>query len=221
MTLRPWTQDEIDVLTAAYPDTPTAAISASLGRTDQQVYAKAAALGLKKSAAYLAGPHACRLRRGDNTGAAHRFTPGQQPWNAGLKGWQAGGRSVDTRFKPGRTPQEAHNYLPVGSLRLSKDGYLERKVTDDPRLYPARRWVALHRLVWEATHGPVPAGHIVVFKPGLKTTVEAEVTLDRLECISRVEHMARNTYHQYPKEIAQAIQLKGALTRQINRRSKA
>lgn len=218
MTRRPWTPDEVVVLTAAYPDTPTEALAATLRRPVRAVYNKARALGLKKSEAYLASPAACRLRRGDNVGAAHCFRPGQQPWNAGLKGWQAGGRSAETRFKAGRTPQEAANYKPVGSLRLSRDGYLERKVSDDRSVYPARLWVALHRLVWEAAHGPVPAGHIVVFKPGLKTMAEEEVTLDRLELITRAENMARNTCHNYPKEVAQAIQLKGALTRQINKR---
>jgi hypothetical protein len=33
--------------------------------------------------------------------------------------------------------------------------------------------------------------------------------------------MARNTLHRYPKPIAQAIQLRGALNRQINKRVRA
>jgi hypothetical protein len=33
-----------------------------------------------------------------------------------------------------------------------------------------RNWVAVHRLVWEQAHGPVPPGHIVVFRPGRHTT---------------------------------------------------
>ena len=219
MTRHPWTPSDMDTLAASYPDTPTSILALAFGRTERAIYQQARLLGLKKSAAYLASPHACRLRRGDDVGAANRYQPGTKPWNAGLKGWTAGGRSAETRFKAGRTPQEAANYKPVGSLRLSRDGYLERKMTDSRDSYPARRWVALHRLVWEATHGPVPAGHIIAFRPGLKTTVEEEVTLDRLECITRAENMARNTYHQYPKEVALAIQAKGALTRQINKRS--
>ena len=217
MARRFWNALEVSHLVAAYADTPTKDLAKVLGHSVRAVYAKAKALGLKKSDAYLAGPHACRLRRGD-VGAEHRFRPGQQPWNAGLKGFQAGGRSAETRFKAGRPPQQAKNYKPIGSLRLNADGYLERKMSDDQSFSPARRWVALHRLVWEAANGPVPAGHIVVFKPGMKTTAEAEVTLDRLECITRIENMRRNTYHQYPKEVAQVIQLKGALTRQINKR---
>lgn len=41
MTRRPWTPDEVAVLTAAYPDTPTEALARSLGRTAQQVYMQA------------------------------------------------------------------------------------------------------------------------------------------------------------------------------------
>lgn len=214
-----WNALEVEYLVAAYPDTPTEALAATLRRPVRAVYGKARALGLKKSAAYLASPHACRLRRGDNVGAKYRFQPGQKPWNAGLD-WQAGGRSVETRFKPGRKPEEASNYRPIGSLRLSRDGYLERKVSDDQSVYPARRWVAVHRLVWEAAHGPVPAGHLVVFRPGQHTTTEAEITLDRVECITRRENMARNTVHNLPKPLAQLVQLQGALNRQINKRSK-
>lgn len=214
-----WNALEIDLLMAAYPDTPTAALATTLGRPVRAIYAKATALGLKKSAAYLAGPHACRLRRGGGVGAEYRFRPGQKPWNAGLD-WQAGGRSVETRFKAGRPPREAHNYRPIGSTRASRDGYLEVKITDDPSLYPARRWVAYHRLVWEAAHGPVPAGHLVVFKPGQHTLDESEITLDRLECITRRENMARNTVHNLPKPIARLVQLQGAVNRQINKRSK-
>ncbi len=219
MTRRPWTPDEVAVLTAAYPDTPTEALATSLGRPVRAVYHKAKALGLRKSAAYLAGPHACRLRSGDNVGIGQRFQPGLVPWNKGMKGLRTGGEAG--WFRPGRPPQEASNYRPIGSVRLSKDGYLERKVSDDRTSYPARRWVAVHRLVWEAAHGPVPQGSIVVFRPGLHTTEVEHITLDRLECITRRENMARNTVHNLPKPLAQLVRLQGVMRRQISKRSKA
>jgi hypothetical protein len=34
--------------------------------------------------------------------------------------------------------------------------------------------------------------------------------------MSRAESMRRNSYHNYPKELAQLIQLRGALNRKIN-----
>lgn len=112
-----------------------------------------------------------------------------------------------------------HNYVPIGTERI-KDGVLARKVTDDPSMYPARRWVPVHRMVWEAKHGPVPAGHVVRFLPGMKTLVASEITENKLELVTLAENMRRNTLHRYPKDVVQLIQLRGALNRKINRRSK-
>lgn len=216
MSKRKWTDAEIGALTRLYPDTPTKDIAKQLDKTDQQVYSKAAALGLKKSAAYLAGPHACRLRRGDSVGSGTRFKPGLTPWNKGQP-HPPRGRSAETQFKKGEMSGAAqHNYVPIGSTRITRDGALERKVTDDPTLYPAKRWAPVTRLVWEAAHGPVPDKHVVRFLPGLQTVIEAEITPGKLECISLAENMRRNSYHNYPPEIAKAIQLRGALNRKIN-----
>jgi len=145
-----------------------------------------------------------------------QFKPGQIPWNKGIH-FEAGGRSAETRFKKGCMSGAAqHNYVPIGTLRISKDGYLERKFTDNPAIAPAMRWEAVHRLVWKAAHGPIPDGHIVVYRPGMKTVVEEEVTLDRLECIHRSENMRRNTAYRDP-ELGKLYQLKGAIARQVNR----
>lgn len=46
------------------------------------------------------------------------------------------------------------------------------------------------------------------------------VTPDSVELITRQELMKRNTLHRYPKPIAQLIQLRGALNRQINKRDR-
>jgi hypothetical protein len=125
-----------------------------------------------------------------------------------------------TQFKPGRRPEEARNYRPVGSVRVTRDGYLERKVTDDTSVYPARRWVAVHRLVWEAVNGPMPRGYIVVFKPGMASSDPDMITIDRVELISRAELMRRNTRHSLPPELNALISTKARLTRLINEREK-
>ncbi len=79
----------------------------------------------------------------------------------------------------------------------------------------------MHRLVWIAANGPVPEGHIVVFKPGRRTTELKEITPDAVELITRVENMRRNTVHaKYPRELARLVQLRGVLSRQINRKAK-
>jgi hypothetical protein len=221
-TRRYWTPDELAQLRAMYADHPTREIAELLNRSERSIYMQAAELRLTKSAEYLASPAACRLRRGDNIGFASRFKKGVVPANKGLRrpGW-ASGRMRETQFKKGRPAHEARNYAPIGSLRLSKEGYLERKVTDDPALIPKRRWVSVHRLVWEAANGSIPPGHAVVFKAGRRSVDPERITLDCLELVSRIELMRRNSYHnRYPKEICLAIQLRGALIRKINRRLK-
>lgn len=209
-----WTPAEVAVLVETYPHIPTEWLAAVFRLSLQQVYHKAASLGLRKSEAYLASEFASRLRRGDQVGASTRFRKGGTSWNKG-RSYTAGGRSAETRFKPGHRGGKAlENYKPVGSERLSKDGYLQRKINDD--LPIQRRWRAVHLIEWEAIHGPVPSGHALVFKDGDKTNI----TLENLELIPRAELMRRNSYHQYPKPIARVIQLRGAITRQINKRER-
>jgi hypothetical protein len=97
MNRKPWTAKEIELVRDLYPEVPTKLIAERLGRSVEKVYARAAKLGLHKSAEYLASPDACRLRRGDKVGLACRFQPGHAPANKGLRmpGW-APGRMAET-----------------------------------------------------------------------------------------------------------------------------
>jgi len=201
---RAWTDTEIAALRSLFPDMPNDSIAAALGRTDRAIKSMAQYLGLKKSAEY-------------HQKYTSRFQAGHTSWNKGKKGWKAGGRSAETRFKPGRDPKTAHNYLPIGTVRERDDGYLERKYTDDQSLYPAARWKLCHVECWEQHHGPVPENHVVAFINGDRR----DIRIDNLECISRAELMARNTVHTLPKELAELCQLRGALNRQINQRKSA
>ena len=201
-----WTKADKEALVRLYPETPNEVLSRVFGRPARAIGLMARSLGAKKSARYMAED-------------AARIKPGQQPWNKGGN-FNAGGRSVETRFQTGRLPCEAANYKPIGSTRITKDGYLERKVTDDKSIVPARRWVAVHRLVWESVNGPTPSGHIVVFRPGMHTTDPDQITPDRIECITRAENMRRNTYHRYGPEVAKLIQLRGAINRQIRKKER-
>lgn len=217
-----WTEAECELLRQRYADTKTADLAQALNRPVGSVHQHAAKLGLRKNLDLVAAMAREAMRNPAHGGRATQIKKGNVPANKGVKhpkGW-APGDMAKTQFKKGRPAHEARNYLPIGSLRLSKDGYLERKVTDDPTLYPARRWVAVHRLVWKEVNGPVPAGHAVVFKPGRKTTDPALITLDAVELVTRAELMARNTLHNLPKELAELVQLRGVLNRQINRKAK-
>lgn len=214
---RPWEPHEVLVIQDLYADVPTGDIAALLERTSSCVYQRAYQMGLKKSDAFLQSPHCRRLNGviGTNT----RFHKGLVPWNSGTKGVSdTHPNSRATQFKKGdRLGAAQHNYVPIGTLRVCADGYLERKVTDDPELLPVRRWVAVHRLVWEAANGPIPAGHVVTFKPGMKTAKLEEITTERLECISRGLLATRNHPRGKSPELAKLVQLKGAITRQVKR----
>lgn len=195
-------------------------IAAQLGLKVGLIYTMAKKLGLKKSKAFLNSDLSGRILRGKQhpTMISSRFKNGHQSWNKGIKGSTGLHKnSQATQFKVGRKPEESHNYKPIGSLRITSYGWLERKVSDDQSLAPARRWVALHRLVWEAKHGPIPKDHLITFKAGLKTTVETEVTIDRIECISKAENARRNSIWSNTPEMAKLYQLKGQITRQVNR----
>lgn len=210
-----WQLLEIVLLRRHFADSRTADLAQVLGRTYGPVARKASLLGLKKSEVFLNGPAAGRLD--GVTGSGNRFVSGSVPWNKG-KPFPARGRAVETQFKKGRPAEAASNYRPIGSLRINREGLLERKVTDDPALVPVRRWVGVHRLVWIETHGPIPAGHVVAFKAGRRTAELALITLDALELVTQAEMMRRNSFHQYGPEIAQLVQLRGAISRQINKR---
>lgn len=214
---RRWAEWELQLLRTHFADSRTIDIALALGRAYSGVARKALLLGLSKSAAFQASELSGRLgTRPVQPGIANRFQPGQAAWNKGAH-YQPGGRCAQTQFKPGRAAEDAYNYRPIGSLRVSRDGYLERKTTDDPARHPVRRWEPVHRLVWEAAHGPVPAGHVVVFKPGRRSTELDAITLDALELLTRQQLMARNSFHRYGPEVAQVVQLRAALSRRINR----
>jgi len=217
-----WTAAEDAHLRKRYPNERTADIARGMGLSPLQVSQHATALGLHKSAAYLASPAACRLRRGDEVGRAYRFPKGHVPANKGLRrpGWSRG-RMRETQFKKGRPACEARNYVPIGTEKFdSKRGVIVRKLTDNPNILPTHRWKPVHVIVWEAAHGAVPAGHIVRFRQGMKTLVSSEITDDLLECVTLAENMRRNSIHNLPKPLKDVVQLRGRLMRQIHKREK-
>ena len=213
---RPWSAEDVAVLRARYPHESTAVVAQALGRTVATVSQCAIRLGVRKTPEYLASPSACRLRRGDHIGKATQFKPGHPPANKGLRrpGWGPG-RMRETQFKPGqRRGKAARNYKPIGTERLSKDGYREVKIHD--RLPLQSRWRAVHLVLWEAVHGPIPKAHALVFLNGDKT----DVRLENLELVTRRALMLRNSVQNLPAPLPQAIQLLGALKRKIGRRER-
>lgn len=203
-----------------YPDMDTAKLAAQLGRSVISIYQRAQIAGIKKSAAYDALKKAMEAARLCESGIGHRFAKGHVPANAGLRrpGWSVG-RMRETQFKKGRPPSQSRNYKPIGSYRVNADGYLDRKLSDVG--LPQKRWACVHRIVWVEANGPIPDGHAVAFKAGRATTDVKKITVDALELVSRGQLMLRNSYHtNYPPEIRQVIQLRGAVQRRINNQLK-
>lgn len=200
--------EQLDAMSREFATTPTAVLAERFGVGYHTVARMAARLGLRKDEAYLNGAGG---RLDGVRGTSTRFQPGHVPWSKGRK---LPGHAARTAFKAGQVP---HNYLPVGSLRVGS-GYLQRKVTDTG--YPPRDWVMVHRLVWEAAHGPIPPGHAVAFKPGRRTTEVDEITIDALELLTKRELMLRNSITRMPPELAELSRLRGRITREINEREK-
>lgn len=212
-TARPhWTDAERREFARLYPDTDNALLAARFGRTVKAITQQAKTLGVKKSPEYLSDlakrVNHEREQRGLTPG---RFKAGLKPWNKGMKGWTAPG-TEHTRFPRGNRP---HTWQPIGT-EVIRDGLLYRKITDDG---PAKsHFKGVHVLVWESAHGPVPRGHAVVFRDRLPKHLN--ITLDRLELVTRAELMRRNSYHRLPPEIRGVITMKARLSRVINEKTK-
>lgn len=219
MKRRYWTPAEEQLLREHYANTRTEVLAKLFDRDTRRVLAKANSMGLYKSLELIAEIAREKTLELTHGGRQYQFKPGIVPWNKGTS-YVAGGRSAETRFKPGMKPP---TWVPVGSYRVvtNKNGgpELQQKINDDPG--PTNvRWKPVARLVWEAEHGPVPEGHIVVFKPGRRTTKAEEITLDAVELITRRQLMKRNTIHNLPPEFAEVARLKAVLHRVINQREK-
>jgi hypothetical protein len=112
-----WTAAQLALLHKHYPHLPTERVARIVGRDVKSVYAKANGLRLRKSAAYLASDHSGRITKLSALGMPHRFRAGLAPWNKGKTGWQAGGRSVVTQFKPGQRSKRWERRGPVRDWR--------------------------------------------------------------------------------------------------------
>lgn len=175
---RPWTADDHAQLRALYPHMKTSTVARRLGRTLESIYGRANMFGLAKSAEYLASPDACRLRRGDNVGAPHRFAKGHVPANKG-KRMPFHPNSAATRFKKG---QRCHNEKWAGHERVDKDGYVLISVNErNPHTGFERRYVMKHKWLWEQLHGPVPNGMALKCLDGNKQNTDPS----NWKCVSR------------------------------------
>ncbi|WP_311949313.1 HNH endonuclease signature motif containing protein [Halomonas piscis] len=190
---KPWSDDDKALFARLYPHRPNYRLADIFGRSLAAINNEATRQGVRKTEEYM------RTRQG-------LFFQGQRAWNAGMKGLDLGGHAG--QFKPGNKPPQ---WRPIGHERVTKEGTLQRKMTDTG--CTARDYRSIHVMVWEEHNGPVPPGHIIRFKDGDNRNFDP----DNLEAITRSENMKRNSVHRYPPKLARMIQLRGALNRQLNK----
>lgn len=210
MQKKKWTQQEEETLSRLYEDPKVFAkdIATMLGRTLQQVYNKAMAMGLKapKERLRIAG----KIGNQHPRSIATRFYKGQIPPNKGKKvSPEVYEKMSHTMFKKGHISE---NKREVGAERVNVYGYIEIKVAE-PNV-----WRLKHRIVWEQHNGVIPAGHNVQFK----NHNTQDCRIENLYLISKAEQMRNENslIAKYPKELQDVIRLKGVVNRQIHKHQK-
>ena len=106
-----------------------------------------------------------------------QFKKGHKTWNKGTKGLT---KANKTSFKKGDIP---HNYRPIGSERITKDGYIEIKIADP------NKWQHKQRYIYESVYGKIPKGHKVIFVDGNIHNFD----LDNLILVSNAEELIMNS----------------------------
>lgn len=115
-----------------------------------------------------------------NSGLTGKFRKGQTPHNKGKKMPKEVYEKVKhTMFAKGNVPP---NHRPVGSERISKDGYIEVKVAEP------NKWRLKQRVVYEEAKGKIPEGCTIIFLDGNKRNFD----IDNLRCITWSELLYLN-----------------------------
>ncbi|HVK42698.1 MAG TPA: HNH endonuclease signature motif containing protein [Phenylobacterium sp.] len=146
--------------------------------------------------------HALRKRKGWKTGRTGKFAKGQEPANKGVPcAPGVGGRHPNaqrTQFKKGhgRSGVALKLYQPIGTERLSKEGYIQRKIHDGLPLQS--RWRGVHMIRWEAINGPIPKGQCLKALDGDRTNTDPAnwrlVSRSLLPALNGGRHKKRPSY---------------------------
>lgn len=163
-----------------------------------------------------------RKRKGWKTGRTGRFPKGNISYNAGRKGTYSPGSEKGWFAKGSRHGLALENYKPIGSERLSRNGYLERKIHDGLPLQS--RWRAVYRINWEAANGPLPKGMALKCLDGDRTNTSPEnweaiprAILPRLVGGNR-RQVRMIAYDDAPAEVKPALLAVAKLQHQIRQR---
>lgn len=178
-----------------YPFIEAGEIAGFLIRSVKSIHMRAKTLNIKKHFSFKHQQGVTFYTHGKHS----QFKKGVTPWNKGIS-YNAGGGSVETRFKKGR-------YVSF------KDGYIQYS---KGRPY---RWVyagtgkreLLHRKIWREAHGVIPKGTNIQFKDG--NTLNCDIT--NLYPIERKHQVKKNSIHRFPLELQKTIRVLHKLKRKI------
>jgi hypothetical protein len=203
--MRKFTKSEDDFIRANYLIMPVTQMSAALGRAKNVAGQRLKLLGLTIPKDII-----------EQRKQIGRLKTGNIPANKGKK-WkefmskEAMRNSRKTTFKKGGLPATTL-YNGCITIRTDKRGIKYKFI----RIRKAV-WLPLQRHIWQQANGKIKRGRKIVFKDG----DPMNCNINNLECLTSKELMIRNSYHsRFPKSIANIIQLRGALTRQINKHEK-
>lgn len=172
--------------------------------------------------------HALRKREGWKTGRTGHFAKGSAPANKGVPCLEGkGGRHPNarrTQFRKGnRTGRANENYQPIGTERVSEDGYRERKVHDG--LPMQSRWQLVQRIEWEAANGPVPEGYALKCLDGDKLNCAPSnwtpVSRGVLARLNGGRHRTRVAFDAAPAELKPTVMALAKLEQGLHEKRKA
>lgn len=210
MPRRMWTREEDELVRQLYPSTPTQDVANRLGRTVKTVYQRAKALDIYKDAQYmreLNQRQGAELSKHPNS-LASRLKPGNVPHTKGkAMPPEVRAKVAHTWFPKGNLPHNtAEGNGAISIRRDSKTGrpYAHIRIS-------LRKWVHLHRHVWEQHAGPVPKGMVVWHRDG--NTMNNDIR--NLMLLTQAEVMRINTIHNLPEELKSTISAVAQVKRRI------
>jgi hypothetical protein len=172
--------------------------------------------------------HAFRKRNGWRTGRTGCFAKGHEPSNKGKPCPPGtGGRHPNarkTQFKKGgRTGKAALNYQPIGTERITEDGYRERKIHDG--LPMQSRWQLVQRIEWEAVNGPIPEGFALKCLDGNRLNTDPSnweaIPRGVLARLNGGRHKKRLAYDQAEPEVKPVVMAIAKLEHAVHEKRKA
>jgi hypothetical protein len=198
--MKPFTKAEDAFLRENYRYMPAKAMSRVLGRSESGARQRMKILGIVVPAEIV-----------QQFKKASQIQPGNIPFNKGRRAAEYLSPETlaamsATMFKKGQLPHNTAAGNGEITTRRDKTGRLYKYIRID-----LSHWDLLQRHVWQQHHGPIPKGHVIVFKNG--DTLNCDI--DNLEMISMKENLERNTIARFSPELRSAMHLLRKLNKTI------